>query len=261
MNAVAIRELSTMVSNMTGNSSRIGLRLEGVHNSGLATHIQLSESVLIVMAFIGGAFLCGLLVDKNQLQFVGKSWYGAALVGNSFLLCMAAMVSKALAPYPAAMALGLQNAMCTSHFGAVVRTTHVTGSVTDIGSTMGRISMMYVRRYMRGEELTTVERAAVDVDCRKLRVLVPIVMSFVFGCYQGGYLEMWLGTNAFFVPAFVTGSIGSIYACFRQRLKRYLQQLQKAGVDDPDLVIVDEDEDQRSLSMPGTNEPPQTEVV
>merc|ERR1712194_305459 len=146
-------------------------------------------------------------------------------------------------------------------FGAVVRTTHVTGSVTDIGSTMGRISMMYVRKYLRGEELTTVERAEVDVDFRKLLVLVPVVMSFVFGCYQGGYLEMWLGTKALFVPAFVTGAIGSIYVLCRQRLKQYLQQLQKAGVDDPDLVIVDEDEDHRSLSMFGTNEPPQTEVV
>lgn len=248
VNAVAIRELSTMVSNMTGNSSRIGLRLEGVHNSGLATHIQLSESVLIVLSFIGGAFLCGLLVDKNQLHFGGKSWYGAALVGNSFFLCVAAVVSDTVAPYPAATALGLQNAMCTSHFGAVVRTTHVTGSVTDIGSTLGRITMVFLRRRIRCEDLSTVEQAEVEVDLKKLRVLVPIVLSFVFGCYQGGFLEMWFGQKAFFIPAFVTGSIGMIYGCFRQRLKRYMKRLQKAGMEDPDFATVEESEDESSLS-------------
>jgi len=255
VNAIAIRELSTMVSNMTGNSSRIGLRLEGVHNSGLATHIQLSESVLIVVSFIAGAFLCGLLIDKNQLHFGGKAWYGAALLGNSALLCVAALTNKTLAPYPAAMALGLQNAMCTSHFGAVVRTTHVTGSVTDIGSTLGRITMLHIRKLARGTELTTVEKAEIEVDTKKLIVLVPIVLSFVFGCYQGGFLEMWFGTNALFVPASVTGSIGIIYTCFRHRLKQYLKKLQKAGEADSEVIIDDEECDQNlnsSDSAPAT---------
>merc|ERR1712151_1420932 len=243
------------VSNMTGNTSRIGLRLEGVHSSGLATHIQLKESVLIVVSFIAGAFLCGLLIDKNQLHFGGKAWNGTALVGNSALLCVAALSSKTLAPYPAAMALGLQNAMCTSHFGAVVRTTHVTGSVTDIGSTLGRITMIYLRRRAKGGELTTVERAEVEVDWKKLMVLCPIVLFFIAGCYMGGFLEIWFGQKAFFVPASVTGFIGMIYGCFRERLKRYLKQLQKAGINDIELEVMEDDEERGlpSGDSEGTN--------
>lgn len=197
--------------------------------------------------------MCGLLIDKNQLHFGGKAWYGAALLGNSALLCVAAMTNKTLAPYPAAMALGLQNAMCTSHFGAVVRTTHVTGSVTDIGSTLGRITMLHIRKLVRGTELTTIEKAEIDVDTKKLIVLVPIVLSFVCGCYQGGFLEMWLGTNALLVPASVTGLIGIMYTCFRHRLKQYLKRLQKAGEADSE-VIIDEDEYGQNLnSIDGTS--------
>jgi len=243
VNAIAIRELHTMVSNMTGNTSRIGLRLEGVHNSGLANTIQLSESVLIVLSFIVGAFLCGLLIDKNQLHFGGKSWYGAALIGTSFLLSVAALVPRDVAPYPAATALGLQNAMCTSHFGAVVRTTHVTGSVTDIGSTLGRITMIYLRRRIKGGPLTSVERAEVEVDWKKLLVLLPIVTSFAFGCYVGGFLEIWFGPKALFVPSSITGAIGLTYCLFRDQLKRYLKRLQRTGHADPDLDV-SEDEDE-----------------
>merc|ERR1711972_766463 len=242
VNAVAIRKLSTMVSNMTGNASRIGLRLEGVHYSGLASHVELYESILIFVSFLFGAFLCGLLIDKNQLHFGGKAWYGAALVGNSALLCVAAVVPDAWAPYPAAAALGLQNAMCTSHFGAVVRTTHVTGTVTDIGSTLGRITMIYLRRKAKGGELTTVERAEVEVDWKKLMVLCPIVLFFIVGCYMGGFLEIWFGQKAFFVPASVTGFIGMIYGCFRDHLKRYLKQLQKDGINDIELEVMEDDE-------------------
>lgn len=73
-----------------------------------------------------------------------------------------------------AAALGLQNAMCTSHFGAIFRTTHVTGTVTDIGSTLGRISIIYLRKGCRRSRLSDVELAEVGVDRRKLAVLLGL---------------------------------------------------------------------------------------
>ena len=54
-----------------------------------------------------------------------KAFYGLALVLNSALLVSAAFVPGRLLPAClVAAACGLQNAMCTSHFGAIVRTTH-----------------------------------------------------------------------------------------------------------------------------------------
>merc|ERR1719221_590345 len=102
--------------------------------------------------------------------------------------------------------------------------------------------MLHIRKLVRGTELTTVETAEIDVDSKKLIVLVPIVLSFVCGCYQGGFLEMELGTHAFFVPASISGVIGILYTCFRQRLKQYLMMLKNSGQADPDIVSEDEDE-------------------
>merc|ERR1712039_135235 len=111
------------------------------------------------------------------------------------------------------------------------------------------MGMLRIRQLLRGTELTTIERAEVDVDSKKLIVLVPIVLSFVCGCYQGGFLEVWLGTNALFVPASVTGLIGIIYTCFRQRLKQHLKKLQKAGQADSEVIIDDDECDHTLNSM------------
>ena len=76
-----------------------------------------------------------------------------------------------------AAACGLQNAMCTSHFGAIIRTTHLTGTVTDIGSTLGRISMIYLRKGCRRSRLDHVERAEVGVDasCSECKVVQVVL--------------------------------------------------------------------------------------
>ena len=139
---------------------------------------SLKEACLLVLSFLVGAYACGLLIDKNQVHFMGKAFYGLALVLNSSLLSFAAFVPGRLLPVClVAAACGLQNAMCTSHFGAIIRTTHLTGTVTDIGSTLGRISMIYLRKGCRRSRLDHVERAEVGVDasCSECKVVQVVL--------------------------------------------------------------------------------------
>ena len=125
---------------------------------------SLQEACFLVLSFLLGAYTCGILIDKNQVHFMGKAFYGVALLLNSTLLVLAAFVPGRLLPACfVSAACGLQNAMCTSHFGAIIRTTHVTGTMTDIGSTLGRISMIYLRKGCRRSRLDDVERAEVGV--------------------------------------------------------------------------------------------------
>ena len=153
---------------------------------------SLKEACLLVLSFLIGAYACGLLIDKNQVHFLGKAFYGLALVLNSSLLVSAAFISGRLLPVClVAVACGLQNAMCTSHFGAIIRTTHVTGTVTDIGSTLGRISMIYLRKGCRRYKLNDVERAEVGVDARKLAVLFGLWSFYFMGGLFGVYMETW----------------------------------------------------------------------
>jgi len=223
VNVVAYRSWGTYVSHMTGDTTAIGMRIEGVHQRG--THIEeLNQAVLILISFLFGAFLCGILIDKNQVHFGGKSFYGLALVGNSILLIIATFhENPLLAGCITATACGLQNAMCTSHFGAVVRTTHVTGTATDIGSTLGRITMIFLRNGCRHSSMNIVDRAEVGVDARKLLVLAPMLLCFLLGTMTGAYLFTFLDVFALLIPASLTGCVGLFYMLFRQRLKGYLQ--------------------------------------
>ena len=153
---------------------------------------SLKEASLLVFSFLCGAYACGLLIDKNQVHFMGKAFYGLALVLNSSLLVTAAFIPGSLLPVClVSAACGLQNAMCTSHFGAIIRTTHVTGTVTDIGSTFGRISMIYIRKGCRCSKLDDVERAEVGVDARKLAVLFGLWSFYFMGGLFGVYMEPW----------------------------------------------------------------------
>ena len=148
------------------------------------------EACLLVLSFLIGAYACGLLIDKNQVHFLGKAFYGLALVLNSSLLVSAAFIPGRLLPVClVAAACGLQNAMCTSHFGAIIRTTHVTGTVTDIGSTLGRISMIYLRKGCHCSQLNDIERAEVGVDARKLAVLFGLWSFYFMGGLFGVYME------------------------------------------------------------------------
>ena len=124
-------------------------------------------------------------------------------------------------------ACGLQNAMCTSHFGAIVRTTHVTGTVTDIGSTLGRISMIYLRKGCRRSRLDDVERAEVGVDGRKLGVLFGLWSFYFMGGLVGIYMENIIPgppQRALLLPACFTGSLGLFYMACRQILKDYIKK-------------------------------------
>jgi len=229
VNAVSFRTWGLYVSHVTGSTTAIGLRIAEIG--------ELGDTLWLVFAFLVGAFACGLLIDRNTMHFLGKAFYGAALVGNSLLLVAATFASSRLASACfAAAASGLQNAMCTSHFGAVVRTTHVTGTVTDIGSTLGRMAMIFVRNGCTPSRLNVLEKAEVGVDARKLLVLLPMWCSFLTGCIAGAYAENGLRQYAFLLPAGFTFLLGSCYLLLRQVLKDFLKRLAKqdlqSGVQD-----------------------------
>ncbi|CAJ1400013.1 unnamed protein product [Effrenium voratum] len=234
-NVIALKSWNLYASHVTGSTSAMAFRLEGYHQGEFGSE-TFREAFFLVFSFLVGAYTCGLLIDKNQVHFGGKSFYGLALLMNSCLLVEAAFIPGRLLPAClVAGACGLQNAMCTSHFGAIVRTTHVTGTVTDIGSTLGRISMIYLRKGCRRSRLDDIERAEVGVDARKLAVLFGLWSFYFVGGLVGIYMENLIPgppTRALLVPAFFTGSLGLFYVAFRQLLKEalmdYIKRLEEA---------------------------------
>jgi uncharacterized membrane protein YoaK (UPF0700 family) len=89
----------------------------------------------------------------------GKTFAGSRLLGTVMLLCFT---------------MGLQNAMITKLSDAVIRTTHLTGMVTDIGIELGRI----LTSFGRGEPSTM-------ASTEKLILLSSLVAIFFMGGVVG----------------------------------------------------------------------------
>jgi len=230
VNAASFRTFGHFVSHATGGTTSIALGIEGVSHGRHGWEKPVDAAALLA-AFILGAFACGLLIDKNQVHLGGKALYGAALVGNALLLIGAVAAydeteDTLLPACFAAAACGLQNAMCTSHFGAVVRTTHVTGTLTDIGSTAGRMAIMFLRKGCRRARLNVLECAEIAVDARKMLVLGPMWFAFFLGTMVGAYLQNHVGVYALMLPALLTLSVGLTYMLFRQRLKDQFKKME-----------------------------------
>lgn len=160
----------------------LGFQHEAVsHLSGTATllaksavHSDLASAghlALIVFSFLVGATLSGLVIGNESLH-MGRR-YGVALVIEGVLLLAAAFLlgrGFSQGHFLASAACGLQNAMVTTFSGAVVRTTHVTGVITDLGIAFGAM--------LRGE--TQVRR--------KIQLLTILFAGFVLGSAAGTYV-------------------------------------------------------------------------
>lgn len=128
INSAMLIEFGMPVSQMTGVTSRL---------SDALVHIDweaLQGAVMILLGFVLGAFLSGLIIGKKQYYHTPD--YGHALLLNSSILGLATLFSfiqSEFSVFLSAVACGLQNALVSSYRGQQLRTTHMTGVVTDLG--------------------------------------------------------------------------------------------------------------------------------
>jgi uncharacterized membrane protein YoaK (UPF0700 family) len=178
INSVALGFFRTPVSHMTGAISYLGLDLaEG-------RMADLRASLTIVVGFLGGAVLAGAMIGAKKL-LPGRR-YGFAMVFEGLLLALATtlLVTRHRLGLPVvAMACGLQNAVASSYCGLVIRTTHVTGLVTDVGVMLGQA--------LRHQQ----------VEWRKLGFLAGLFLAFGTGGWIGAVVDLRLGPVALAVPA------------------------------------------------------------
>lgn len=196
VNVVMLGFFSVPVSHMTGALSRLGMDIGAAR---LADFVLIGS---IVLGFLSGAVVSGLIIGNATLK-PGRR-YGVALLGEGLLLALAtlfALRGEVAAVPLAATALGLQNAMASSYRGLILRTTHVTGMVTDIGVLLGyQLRGRYIKAW-------------------KLWLLLTILMAFFAGGVLGMFALQWLGMAALGIAAAGCLAAGSIYflALFVQR--------------------------------------------
>jgi len=170
VNACFLVRLGTSVSHLTGDVSKVALELaqarEGVHTSVL----QLLSATL---GFVGGAATAGFCIHHPELGFLRP--YGRSIVSIGLVLGLAQWLTvpaPACAIALAAFACGLQNALSTHYKGIILRTTHLTGLLTDLG--------IHVGMRLRGHRTPD----------RKIVVPFLLVVSFFGGAASGASLVL-----------------------------------------------------------------------
>ena len=97
------------------------------------------------------------------------------------------------------MAAGLQNAMVSTYSGTIVRTTHMTGVLTDFGALLGQLA------------------SGIKIETKRLKLLAGIMIAFFWGGYCGAVAYSRIQYLAMLIPALITALSAIVY--FFLRLK------------------------------------------
>ncbi|MCE7950809.1 MAG: DUF1275 domain-containing protein [Xanthomonadales bacterium PRO7] len=182
------------VTHMTGTTSLLGIAA-GQDNVRDILHFG-----GLMLSFVLGCAASGLIIGDSTLR-LGRR-YGVALAIESALLFAAVPLLHLQSDYGlwlAAAACGLQNAMAGTFSGAVVRTSHMSGIVTDLGTLLGQ--------RMRG----------VAVDARRIRLYLVLFAGFLGGGAAAAFAYSPWQENALLLPATLTGAVGVAYVIYRHR--------------------------------------------
>lgn len=215
VNSASFVLVGAFTSHVTGNVGRLA------QDTALGQPISAVTAAVLIGAFFVGAFLASMAIES---QFFGSppTTYGtlmmleaAMLVAFVSLVREGATVARDLPALLLCAAMGLQNSLVTRLSGAVVRTTHLTGVVTDLG--------IEAARWFRFARLGLSERVhlplsvgpspSVRPSVPKLVLLLTIVSSFVFGSFIGALSTARFGRFALLGPVavlFVAGVYGMV---------------------------------------------------
>jgi uncharacterized membrane protein YoaK (UPF0700 family) len=191
--------------------------------SSMADHLVMGQLTLVVaalgalLAFVGGAMTTAVLVNWGLRRGL-RSAYGLPLMLESGALLVFGLAGAAINSFtplfvPLTVVLlcfimGLQNAVITKISRAEIRTTHVTGLVTDIGIELGKLLYVNARD----------DSAPVLANRQKLRIHALLV-----GCFFAGGL---FGAFGFKYAGFVT-TVPLAVALWVLSLRPLLHDLQR----------------------------------
>jgi uncharacterized membrane protein YoaK (UPF0700 family) len=166
--------------------------------SGLADHVVLGQLQLAVAAaamlvfFILGAMTTAWMVNWAQRRHM-RSSYARPLILEAALLLVFGLFGARVPTSPALVVpltalllcflMGLQNAVISKVSHAEIRTTHVTGLLTDIGIELGKLSYVHRSAYP----------LRVVANHNRLAIHLQLVGCFALGALLGALGFKWVG--------------------------------------------------------------------
>jgi len=158
-------------------------------NAALGEVRLLAAGLASLLAFLLGAAVSAILINWGRRRGAQSQYALPLIVEAALLLCFGLMGARldASGQISAIVALlcfvmGLQNAIVTKVSRAEIRTTHVTGLVTDIGIELGKLF------FWNGDSADKVV-----ADRGKLRLLGSLLAMFLLGGLAGAFGFKYLG--------------------------------------------------------------------
>ena len=202
VNAGGFVLIGSFTSHVTGSVGRFGNDLARGHPSAAVL------ALLLIGFFFVGAFVSSIILESST-GAVARG-YGYALLCEGALLGTFVIIAgmshtkhKHLLDAQAAllcMAMGMQNSMITRLSGAVIRTTHLTGVVTDLGIEVARWYRWHRRKLTMLPVLLPGRSPAERPPIGRISLLVTIFFAFVAGGMAGAVLTLNISRWALAVP-------------------------------------------------------------
>jgi uncharacterized membrane protein YoaK (UPF0700 family) len=180
VNAGGFLAVSHYTSHVTGVVSSMADELA---DGDLVTALA---ALAMMLSFLAGAFFCTTLISFGQRRRM-RSRYALTLVIEAVLMMIFGFMGNRLQQeirftLPSTVMLlcfimGMHNTVTSIISGAAVRTTHLTGTVTDIGIELSRLTYVNVH-HRQGRERIVANR-------QKLTLLLLILVSFMAGGVTG----------------------------------------------------------------------------
>jgi uncharacterized membrane protein YoaK (UPF0700 family) len=210
VNAAGFLGFSVLTTNVTGHAALFAERLA-------AEDWKTARVVALWMfLFLAGAFISSFIVNR-----VGRNQrysYVIPILIEIIVLTMVALfgykydhslVDKELFAGSLLFAMGLQNALVSIVSGSVVRTTHLTGTFTDLGIELAQLFQKNTDRFILKA---------------KIRLKLVIIFFFMSGALSGAYLFRYFSFRSFWIPAIIL-VFTLLYDVYRIKVKRYYRQL------------------------------------
>ncbi len=208
LNASAFHAVGFFSANMTGNISALSDNL-AMGGFGIALFL-----LGVVIAFVAGSGVSTLLTNAGHRRGIAAIYAYTILIEAILLVAIGLLDLTVEGPARVAalvlglsFLMGLQNAIVTRISNARVRTTHVSGMLTDIGIELGVLFDI-----ARGREPSAMARETRD----RLRLHVQTVAAFALGGLAGVLAYQALGGIMLVATALILFAI-AVPAVFRAK--------------------------------------------
>ena len=194
LNSVGFVAVSVYTSHMTGLTASV------------ADHLVLGSMRLVgigveaITFFVLGAMTCAMLFNWGRRRHHEARFANVLVLEALLILAFGGLADQLTWRHRdlvfvavLCFTMGLQNAIITKISAAQIRTTHVTGMITDIGIELGKASY---RSRMAGQP-------PVRADLGKLGMLAGLVALFFVGGVAGAAGYLGLGFTVLLTPALV----------------------------------------------------------